>query len=91
MSSTGGYKYMEDIYGILSQIFSHYNNCYIFDYTDMSSMDVSDYDFVDGFHGSELIYDYILQDICNPNNDVQKFLLTLRLWTVYIKNISANK
>ena len=54
---------------------SHYNNCYIFDYTDMSNMDVSDYDFVDGFHGSELIYDYILQDICNQNNDVQKFFV----------------
>ncbi len=75
MRLSGGYKYMDDIYEILSPIFSNHNNCYVFDYTDMRIMGIKDCDFVDGFHGSELIYNFILQDICKKNENVQEYFV----------------
>ena len=54
---------MGQIYGILIPLFERYKNCYLYDYTDMTYMGVHNYDFIDGFHGSEIDYNIIFQDI----------------------------
>ena len=73
LRETGRYNYMNQIYGILSPIFNRYQNCYLYDYTDMTAMGVHNYDFIDGFHGSEIIYNLIIQDIIEQNNEVRHF------------------
>ncbi len=91
MSSSGGYKYMDEIYYILLPIFSDHHNCFLYDYTDMRDMGVNNYDFVDGFHGSELIYTYILQDICKRNEDVQKFFVAPATFDSVCKKYNSKK
>ncbi len=75
MEETGKYHYMQQIYKMLSPYFAKYDNCYLYDFTDMRSMDVHNYDFVDGFHGSELIYDTILETILNENESLRKYFI----------------
>lgn len=76
MNNSGQYNYMKQIYNILSPIFEKFDNCFIYDYTDMTSMGVHNYDFIDGFHGAENIYSLIIKDIVNHNKDVSDFFKT---------------
>lgn len=75
MEEMGRYAYLNQVYDILLPVFNKYSNCYLYNYFDVSSMDLHDYDFVDGFHGSELVYCKILEDICKKNNAVQQFFI----------------
>ena len=76
MDKTWHYNYMSQVYGILSPVFDNHPNCYLYDYTDMRSMGVHDYDFVDGFHGSDIIYNLIIQDIIIRNHEIENFFIS---------------
>lgn len=76
MEISGKYHYLSQIYPILSACFAKYPHCYLYDFTDMTSMQVQDSDFLDGFHGSELIYNIIIQDIIKNNRELQRFFVS---------------
>lgn len=73
MEKTKKYKYMSQIYDILLPVFEKHNRCYLYDYSDMRSFNVHNYDFVDGYHGSELIYNLIIKDIIKKNEEVAMY------------------
>lgn len=75
MWEMGKFTYMQEIYGLLEPHFKKYRNCYLYDYTDMKDMGIHDYDYTDGFHGSVLVSNTILQDILKQNKALQKFFV----------------
>lgn len=77
MIKKGTCSYMSEVYDILLPCFLNHKNCYVYDYTDMLKMNVHNYDFLDGFHGSELIYNIILQDILEKNDQVRKYFKSI--------------
>lgn len=66
---------MNQIYGLLSPVFDKYDKCYLYDFTDMRSLGVHNYDFIDGFHGSDLIYNYIIKCIICKNKDISHYFV----------------
>ena len=73
MEESGKYHYMNQIIALLSACFEKYPHCFIYDYTDVASMNAQNYDFIDGFHGSEIIYNIILKDIVGKNKELEKY------------------
>ena len=69
------YAYMNQIYGLLSPVFDKYDKCYLYDFTDMRSLGVHNYDFIDGFHGSDLIYNLIVKYIISKNKDISYYFV----------------
>ncbi len=76
MHDLGQYSYIHEIAGILATCFNRYRNCYLYDYTDMKEFGIRDYDFTDGFHGSVLVSNTILQDILMQNQTIRKYFIT---------------
>ena len=92
LQETGKYGYMAQVYGILLPVFNKYKNCSLYDFTDMRDMGVHNYDFEDGFHGAEIIYNEILRRIVAQDNTLSRYLVSEqeldRLNSVYLsKNI----
>ena len=75
MLEMGKFNYIHEIYGLLAPHFKKHKGCYLYDYTDMKGLDIHDYDFTDGFHGSVLVSNAILQDILKQNEDLRKFFV----------------
>jgi hypothetical protein len=75
MNESGHYQYLRQIPESLSAVFGKYGNCFLYDYTDMGQMGVQDHDFIDGFHGSEVIYNYLMKDIAHKNAVLSQFLV----------------
>ena len=75
MWEMGKFNYMHEIYSLLEPHFKNHKGCYLYDYTDMKGMDIHDYDYTDGFHGSVLVSNTILQDILNQNEALRKFFV----------------
>ena len=75
LDQTHKYTYMDQIYDMLTPIFYKHNRCYLYDYTNMSSLGVNNYDFIDGFHGSELIYNIIIKCIISKNKDISRYFV----------------
>ena len=92
LQESGKYGYMSQIYGILMPVFNKYKDCSLYDFTDMRGMGIHNYDFEDGFHGSEIIYNGILRQIAAQDSTLAHYLVTEqemeRLDSVYLsKNI----
>lgn len=92
LQESGKYGYMSQIYGILQPVFNKYNDCSLYDFTDMRSMGVHNYDFEDGFHGTEIIYNEILRRIAAHDSLLAHYVVSelemKRLDSVYLsKNI----
>lgn len=83
MNQTGKYGYIEDLYKSISPIMNKYD-FKLFDFTDIESFGSSDYEAIDGFHGSEKTYlrmfiemsknDSILNEFSKPTTELMELL-----------------
>lgn len=76
MQDMGKYTYLQEIEEIVTPCFKRHRYCYLYDYTDMKDMGIQDYDFTDGFHGSVLVSNAILQDILRQNQTIRRYFIT---------------
>lgn len=75
MQETGKYGYMSQLYGKLNPVFSKYEGCSLYDFTDLTDMGVHNYDFYDGFHGSEIIYNGIIRQLVRQDSTLAPFFV----------------
>lgn len=92
MQQTGKYGYMSQLYGMLKPVFDKYEGCSLYDFTDVTDTGAHNYDFCDGFHGSEIIYNGIVRRIARQDSVLAPFFVSEeemdRLDSIYIsKNI----
>lgn len=73
MADTGKYTYMQEVYGIMEPCFTRHQDCYLFDFTDITAMGAHNHDFIDGFHGSEVIYNMLIRKIIKDVPHLQRF------------------
>lgn len=92
MMETGRYGYMSQLYDMLLPVFNEYEGCSLYDFTDVTDMGAHNYDFYDGFHGSEIIYNGIIRQMVRQDSTLAPFFVSGRemdrLDSIYIsKNI----
>lgn len=92
MQETGKYGYMSRLYDMLLPVFNKYEDCSLYDFTDVTDSGARNYDFDDGFHGSEIIYNRIIRQMVCQDSTLAPFFVPEqemdRLDSVYIsKNI----
>lgn len=78
LSSSGHFKYMDNIFGSLKPVFDKYQ-FELFDYSSITSCKSNDNETFDGFHGSEMTYVKLLIDILSKNSSLNKVTDTDRL------------
>lgn len=71
MIKSGHYEYMLEIDPICEELFAKYG-CEYYSYMDGTLLGVDDTYFVDGFHGGEVVYGYIVQDMIAKGSDICK-------------------
>jgi hypothetical protein len=71
LRADGGYTYMDKIYTDLSPVFQSYKDCYLYDFRDVEGLDDSYY--VDGFHGSVVVYNKILSTISKSTPELSGY------------------
>jgi hypothetical protein len=92
MLETGNYGYMSQLYGMLRPVFEKHEGCSLYDFTDVTAMGVHNYDFDDGFHGSENIYNGMIRQMVRQDSTLVPYFVSEpemdRLDSIYIsKNI----
>lgn len=92
MQETGKYGYMSELYGLLQPVFEKYPGCSLYDFTDVTDTEAHNYDFDDGFHGSEIIYNGMVRQMARQDSTLAPFFVSEqemdRLDSVYVsKNI----
>lgn len=92
MQETGKYGYMSQLYKMLQPVFDKHEGCSLYDFTDVTAMGVHNYDFDDGFHGSENIYNGMIRQMVCQDSTLAPFFVPEqemdRLDSIYIsKNI----
>jgi hypothetical protein len=92
MQETGRYGYMSQLYDMLAPVFKKYEGCRFYDFTDVTDTGAHNYDFDDGFHGSEIIYNGLIRQMVRQDSTLAPFFVPEaemeRLDSVYIaKNI----
>jgi len=92
MQETGKYGYMAQLYKMLQPVFEKYEGCSLYDFTDVTDTGAHNYDFDDGFHGSEIIYNGMIRRMVRQDSTLAPFFVAEhemdRLDSVYIaKNI----
>lgn len=75
LQESGNYGYMSQVYGILLPVFNKFKDCTLYDFTDMRGMGVHNYDFEDGFHGAEIIYNGILRRIAAQDSAIARYVV----------------
>ena len=73
MIAGGGYSYLNEIEPACKRLFSLYK-FELYNYTDCRHLKISDAYFTDGFHGSEVVYGLILQDMIRHNSCISQYL-----------------
>ena len=96
MKETGKYGYMSQLYGMLLPVINKYKGCSLYDFTDVTDMGAHNYDFYDGFHGSEIIYNGIIRQMVRQDSTLVPFFVSEqemdRLDSVYLsKKIRLHK
>lgn len=76
MKETGKYGYMSQLYDILLPVVNKYEGCSLYDFTDMTDMGVHNYDFYDGYHGSEIIYNGIIRQMVRQDSTLAPFFVS---------------
>lgn len=66
MINSGNYDYLQKISPACQSLFDKYSFAY-FNYADGNKLKVTDDYFADGFHGSEIVYGLMIQDMINQN------------------------
>ena len=92
MQETGKYGYMSKLYDMLQPVFGKHEGCSLYDFTDVTDLGAHNYDFDDGFHGSEIIYNGIIRQMVRQDCTLAPFFVSEqemdRLDSVYLsKNI----
>jgi len=92
MQATGQYSYMSQLYALLKPVFDKYESCTIYDFTDVTQTGAHNYDFDDGFHGSEIIYNGMIRQMVRQDSTLAPFFVSEQemdqLDSIYIsKNI----
>ena len=92
MQETGKYNYMSQLYGMLKPVFEKHEGCSLYDFTDVTAMGAHNYDFDDGFHGSEIIYNAMIRQMVRQDSTLVPYFVSEsemdRLDSIYIsKNI----
>lgn len=70
MLQTGKYQYIEDLYGELKPLFTEPDNI-LFDFTDGLIGGSVDSEYVDGFHGSDLVYARMVQHMYKSDSNLK--------------------
>ena len=73
MIRSGNYGYFSEIGPACQKLFSTYN-FEIYDFADSNCLMVTDDFFLDGFHGSEVVYGKILQDLTRQESIISKYI-----------------
>lgn len=76
MKELGKYGYMPQLYGMLKPVFDKYEGCSFYDFTDVTDMGAHDYDFYDGFHGSEIIYNGMIRQMVRQDSTLAPFFVS---------------
>jgi hypothetical protein len=76
MQDTGKYGYMSQLYGMLLPVFEKYQGCSLYDFTDVTEMGAHNYDFEDGFHGSEIIYNGMIRQMIIRDSTLARFFVS---------------
>jgi hypothetical protein len=92
MQETGKYGYLSQLYDMLLPVFDRHEGCSLYDYTDVTDTGAHNYDFDDGFHGSEIIYNGMIRQMVRLDSTLAPFFVSEqemeRLDSIYIsKNI----
>ena len=92
MQETGKYGYMSKLYDMLRPLFDQHEGCSLYDFTDVTDTGAHNYDFDDGFHGPEIIYNGMIRQMVRQDSTLVPFFVSEpemdRLDSVYIsKNI----
>ena len=92
MQETGKFGYMSKLYDMLRPLFDRHEGCSLYDFTDVTDTGAHNYDFDDGFHGSEIIYNGMIRQMVRQDSTLVPFFVSEpemdRLDSVYIsKNI----
>jgi len=92
MQDTGKYSYMSQLYTMLKPVFDKYESCNLYDFTDVTPTGAHNYDFDDGFHGSEIIYNGMIRQMVRQDSTLAPFFVPEqemdKLDSIYIsKNI----
>ena len=79
---------MSQLYKMLLPVFDKFEGCSFYDFTDVTDTGAHNYDFYDGFHGSELIYNGIIRQIVRQDSTLAPFFVPEeemdRLDSIYI-------
>lgn len=78
MTESGNYGYLSEIEPVCSELFEQYGYTYL-DYTDGAVLGLDDTYFVDGFHGSEVVYALIMKDMADRGTSLGKYIDTEKL------------
>lgn len=73
MIASGNYSYLSEISPKCEEIFQQYGYEY-YDYTDVSILNVGDAYFVDGYHGGEVAYAYIVEDMLAQGSCLREYV-----------------
>lgn len=73
MLASGNYGYLDEMNCRCEELFEEYGYSYS-DYTDISRLGLSNSHFVDGFHGSDVAYAYIVNDMMIQGSRLQRFV-----------------
>ena len=92
MQETGKYGYISKLYDMLRPLFDQHEGCSLYDFTDVTDTGAHNYDFDDGFHGSEIIYNGMIRQMVRRDSTLAPFFVPEpemeRLDSIYIsKNI----
>ncbi len=73
MNESGKYGYLDEIKPACMGLFDKYGFEF-YDYMDGGKLDLTDDCFLDGFHGSEIVYGSIIIDMVNHNSSLEKYV-----------------
>ncbi len=73
MEESGNYHYLAEITPACNKIFGKYGYEF-YDFMDGESLGMTDDYFLDGFHGSEIVYGRILERMVESNSEVEQYV-----------------
>ena len=73
MIDSDNYGYITEIEPVCQKIFDEYGFEF-YNYIDVSNLNITDDYFIDGFHGSEIVYGYMLEDMISKESDVVEYI-----------------
>ena len=76
IQQTGKYGYMSQLYGMLQPVFDQYEGCSVYDFTDVTGSGAHNYDFDDGFHGSENIYNGMIRQMVRQDSTLAPYFVS---------------